>query len=210
MHHQTHPHLRVGTQPSLGHGSNRFSRGTWRGLPVLGMLMIFLAALCGCSDADEAAPTGDGAPTSDADAHPGTEVGAEVGADVGTWPERAAPDGHGPKDGATMGPTTTVTFTTYMDASCTTVPPQNSVVHLDTSQACNEAPKASISDVVCYPDKITYTNHPNVTGCASDGFFNTLPVGICQEFPGPVPTWKFIEPDTYNCLSAAVPDGATQ
>jgi hypothetical protein len=96
---------------------------------------------------------------------------------------------------------TTVTFTTYTDASCTQLPPMNSVVELDTTLACNEAPKASISDVVCYADKITYTNHPNVTGCDSEGFFNELPVGICQEFPGPVPTWKFIEPDTYHCLS---------
>jgi hypothetical protein len=96
---------------------------------------------------------------------------------------------------------TTVTFTTYIDGACTQTPPQNSEVFLDTAVACNVAPKASISDLVCHPDKITYMNHPNNQGCSSAGIFNELPVGVCQEFPGPVQTWKFIVPETYDCLS---------
>ena len=104
------------------------------------------------------------------------------------------------------GPTaseTIVTFTTYTDADCTELPPLDSVVVLDTTVACNETPDSSISELVCYADKITYTNHPNSADCTADGIFNELPVGVCTEFPGPVPTWKYIEPDTYACDSGA-------
>jgi len=34
-------------------------------------------------------------------------------------------------------------------------------------------------------------------------FENELPVGVCTYFPGPVPTWKLIVADTYDCLSEA-------
>ena len=96
-----------------------------------------------------------------------------------------------------------VTFTTYMDAACTQLPAQDSVVHLDVAVECNTAPKASISNVVCYADRIEYDNHPNNGDCSTSPFQNTLPVGVCTEFPGPVPTWKWIEPSTYDCFSAA-------
>lgn len=119
-----------------------------------------------------------------------------------TLPDTGELTGDAPGDVAeptTSG--TTVTFTTYIDGACTQTPPQNSEVLLDTTVACNVAPKASISDLVCHPDKITYMNHPNNQGCSSAGIFNELPVGVCQEFPGPVQTWKFIVPETYDCLS---------
>ena len=95
-----------------------------------------------------------------------------------------------------------VTFTVYIDEDCTELPPSDSVVHLDTTHACNVAPKASMSDLVCNADRITYTNYPNILDCSGEGFFNELLVGVCQEFPGPVPTWKYIEPSTYNCITA--------
>ncbi|MBT6176691.1 MAG: hypothetical protein HOI23_05550 [Deltaproteobacteria bacterium] len=94
-----------------------------------------------------------------------------------------------------------VTFTVYIDENCTELPPSDSAVHLDTTNACNVAPKASMSDLVCYADKITYTNYPNILDCSGEGFFNELLVGVCQEFPGPVRTWKYIEPSTYNCIT---------
>ena len=97
---------------------------------------------------------------------------------------------------------TTVTFTTYTNDTCTELPPKDSVVHLDTTLACNETPDGSISSVVCQPDRITYTNYPNNSDCSSTGIPNELEVGVCQEFPGPAVTYKYIEPDTYNCLSA--------
>jgi len=95
-----------------------------------------------------------------------------------------------------------VTFTVYTDADCTELPAADSVVHLDTTVACNETPDSSISDLVCLEDRITYTNHPNSSDCSADGLENELMVGVCQEFPGPVPTWKLIEADSYECLSA--------
>ncbi|MGB0588607.1 MAG: hypothetical protein ACPGU1_02910 [Myxococcota bacterium] len=97
---------------------------------------------------------------------------------------------------------TVVTWTTYTDASCTQPAPMNNVVEVDTTLACNEVADASFSDVICYADKITYTNHPDEADCDSDGSSIELPVGVCVEFPGPVTTWRFIDPDTYHCLSA--------
>mgnify|MGYP000026263122 CR=1 FL=1 len=94
-----------------------------------------------------------------------------------------------------------VAFTVYTDAECTQLPPQNSVVYLDTTTSCNETPDSSISSLVCTEDRITYINHPNTSDCTADGIENELMVGVCQEFPGPVPTWKYIDPDTYNCLA---------
>ena len=100
------------------------------------------------------------------------------------------------------GPTV-VTFTTYTDADCTELPSANSVVNLDTTLACNETPDSSISALVCLEDRITYTNHPNSSDCSADGIANELLVGVCQEFPGPVQTWKLIEASSYECLSAS-------
>jgi len=94
-----------------------------------------------------------------------------------------------------------VTFTTYTDANCTETPNANSVVNLDTTVACNETPDSSISNLICSEDRITYTNHPNTSDCSADGIENELVVGVCQQFPGPVETWKLIEADTYECLS---------
>ena len=98
------------------------------------------------------------------------------------------------------GPTQ-VTFTVYTDADCTALPAADSVVQLDTTIECNETPDSSISDLVCLEDRITYTNHPNSSDCSAEGIDNELLVGVCQEFPGPVPTWKLIEADSYACLS---------
>ena len=98
------------------------------------------------------------------------------------------------------GPTL-VTFTVYTDAGCTELPNANSVVNLDTTVECNETPDSSISNLHCEVDRITYTNHPNTSDCSADGIENELLVGVCQEFPGPVPTWKLIEADSYACLS---------
>lgn len=98
------------------------------------------------------------------------------------------------------GPTV-VTFTTYTDADCTELPSANSVVNLDTTIECNETPDSSISELVCLGDRITYTNHPNSSDCSADGIANELEVGVCQEFPGPVLTWKLIEASSYECLS---------
>jgi hypothetical protein len=92
-----------------------------------------------------------------------------------------------------------VTFTVYTDSACTEVPPIDSVVQLDATQPCNETPDASISNLRCFADRITYTNHPNNDDCTADGIENELSVGMCQEFPGPVLTWKLIEAETYLC-----------
>ena len=97
---------------------------------------------------------------------------------------------------------TTVRFTVYTDPACTQLPPANSVVDLDTTVACNATPDSSISELVCLDDRITYTNHPNSNDCSASGITNELIVGVCQEFPGPVATWKLIEPETYDCLSS--------
>ena len=93
----------------------------------------------------------------------------------------------------------TVSFTVYVDAACTELPPRDSVVVLDTAVACNETPDSSISALVCYADRITYLNHPNTSDCSADGIENELPIGVCTEFPGPVPTWKLIDAETYDC-----------
>ena len=94
-----------------------------------------------------------------------------------------------------------VSFTVYTDAKCTQLPPKDSVVYLDTNVTCNATPDSSISELTCFGDRITYTNHPNTNDCSADGIKNELKVGTCQEFPGPVPTWKYIDPATYNCIS---------
>lgn len=67
-----------------------------------------------------------------------------------------------------------------------------------------------MGDLVCYSDKITYTNYPNTgtnypdtTACEGQSFANELPVGVCTEFPGPVATWKLIEAATYTQCSSA-------
>ena len=98
------------------------------------------------------------------------------------------------------GPTV-VTFTTYTDSDCTELPAANSVVILDTTVECNETPDSSISELVCLDERITYTHHPNSNDCSAEGIANELVVGECQEFPGPVLTWKLIEASSYECLS---------
>jgi len=105
-------------------------------------------------------------------------------------------------EGKILSSPTEVTFTTYTDADCTELPSgSNSVVNLDTTVECNETPDSSISELVCLEDRITYTNHPNSSDCSADGIPNELMVGVCQEFPGPVLTWKLIEASSYECLS---------
>lgn len=96
-----------------------------------------------------------------------------------------------------------VVFTVYVDDTCTELPPADSTVVLDATAACNETPDASISELVCFADRITYLNHPNNPDCSSDGIFNELPVGVCTQFPGPVATWKYIDPETYDCRTVS-------
>ena len=96
---------------------------------------------------------------------------------------------------------TKVTWTTYTNAECTTLPARNSTVTLDTTVACNDSGDGSASNLVCYSDRITYTNHPNIANCSNTGVANTLSVGVCVEFPGPFRTWKLIDSATYNCLT---------
>lgn len=110
---------------------------------------------------------------------------------------------------------TYVTYTTYTDDQCTVeaVAPggESATVTMDFTQTCNEVPKASVSELVCYPDRIVYTNHPNSDDCSAAPHCNEIVIGVCTEFPGPVPSWKFIEPDTYSCASfenfTGIPDG---
>ena len=118
---------------------------------------------------------------------------AVVACDSGSDPD---PDS---ETGETTSVSTRVTFTVYTDADCTELPAANSVVELDTTVACNETPDSSISNLVCLADRITYTNHPNSSDCSAEGIENELVVGTCQEFPGPVLTWKLIEADTCTC-----------
>jgi len=74
-------------------------------------------------------------------------------------------------------------------------------VTLDTTVACNVTGDGSASNVRCFADRIEFTNHPNNADCSSTGVTNTLSVGVCQEFPGPVATWKYVDPATYDCLT---------
>jgi len=114
----------------------------------------------------------------------------------------AAPDSDESGTSADSGVNSTkVTFTVYTDEACTQLPHKDSVVEIDAGLACNATPDASISGLVCQADRITYTNHPNNSDCSSVGMANELFVGECQAFPGPVPTWKLIEADSYNCLT---------
>ena len=106
---------------------------------------------------------------------------------------------------------TTATWTTYADDACTTPCPSGSVeacsTTVDTTKDCNQNSESSQSDVKCYADKITYKNYPNTgtnsgsAGCPSDvqSFDNEIAVGQCVYFGGPVPTWKKIEADSYEC-----------
>ena len=106
----------------------------------------------------------------------------------------------------------TVTWTTYTDDKCTTLCPAKNpadcTTTVDVTATCNRNSESSQDGVVCETDKITYTNYPNTgtsypdtAGCDSNmkSFANELPVGVCEHFPGPVPTWKMIVKDTYDC-----------
>ena len=111
----------------------------------------------------------------------------------------------------------TVTWTTYVDASCTTLCPSGDCsTTLDLTLECNQNTESSQDNIVCEADKITYNNYPN-TGSNSgnemcvdiDGVFaNELPVGVCTSFPGPVETWKLINADTYNCTPSPSPSSS--
>jgi hypothetical protein len=65
--------------------------------------------------------------------------------------------------------------------------------------ACNVTPDGSVSNVMCFADHITYNNHPNIPDCSNQGVEINLPIGVCQQFPGPFETWKLIDPETYDC-----------
>jgi hypothetical protein len=138
------------------------------------------------TDADE---TADGSGEGSGDA---TETGGAE--DTGETESTGGSD-----DGGMAG--TMVTFTVYIDETCNDLPPVNSTVTLDATLPCNPTPDASISELVCYADRITYMNHPNNPDCSSTGIPNELFVGACQQFPGPVATWKLIEADSYDCLT---------
>ena len=130
---------------------------------------------------------------------------AEDSSDAGATSDTsgAGDDGESTGGGEDEGMTgTMVTFTVYVDDTCTDLPPVNSTVTLDATLPCNATPDASISDLKCYADRITYTNHPNNPDCSSTGIPNELFVGACQQFPGPVATWKLIEAGSYKCMTA--------
>jgi len=166
---------------------------------VLSMVLFLLMIACG-DDPDMVVPAG---PDDEGAADSGV---ADDGGDDGSPDTEEVPDG-GEADAdadnadADSPGGTTVTFTVYTDEGCTQLPPMNSEVTMDINNECNETPKASISNLVCFEDRITYDNHPNVEGCASEGIFNELVVGVCTEFPGPVRTFKLIEAGSYDCLS---------
>ena len=52
-----------------------------------------------------------------------------------------------------------------------------------------------------YLDAANYHGQDPNEWLIRDGIENELPVGVCEEFPGPVQTWKLIESSTYNCIS---------
>ena len=90
---------------------------------------------------------------------------------------------------------TTVTFKTYTDDQCTELATLNGddeagIVNLDLDISCNPTPDASLSELTCYTDGIMYINHPNTGDCTADPICNEIPIGVCQYFPGPVPSWK--------------------
>ncbi len=185
---------------ALRPGEVAMRRSRMKRMTIVGVgLLLTTVSACAAETADgTAAPAADMDTQSSDLAAPDTP-GSDVGGGDASAADASVADAAKDQGGAAA--THTVTFTTYTDDTCTEVPPMNSVVELDTGVACNQAPKASISELVCYPDRITYTNHPNVTDCSSTGFANELFVGVCQEFPGPVPTWKYIDPQGYTCLT---------
>jgi hypothetical protein len=94
-----------------------------------------------------------------------------------------------------------ITWTTYIDADCTTLPDGTSspVVTVFTEIDCNITPDGSVSDLVCDATGISYNNYPHDDQCSSTAIPNTLQLGVCTWFPGPVDTWKLIEVDGYAC-----------
>jgi len=98
------------------------------------------------------------------------------------------------------GSDSVVTVTTYLDDQCLTTPSwKDSTFTMDTNAACNTLPDSSTNNLVCHEDYITYTNYPNTDDCTAEPpRENTLQVGVCQYFPGPVPTWKKVH-EPYNC-----------
>ena len=111
-----------------------------------------------------------------------------------------------------FGSNNTVTWTTYIDNACTALCPATDTADcsttVDLTSTCNRNSESSQNNVTCSADKITYTNFPNTgtsyagtEGCDANmtSFLNELPVGVCTEFPGPVPTWKLIVAATYTC-----------
>ena len=124
-------------------------------------------------------------------------------------PSPTAPSPSAPTPPALPPPAAgTVTFTVFLDDECTQLPDRPSTVVLDTAVACNPTPDASISNLQCTAEGITYTNHPNTPDCTSAPRSNTLAVGVCTLFPGPVTTYKLIDPATYQCGAAPAPTPA--
>ena len=156
------------------------------------ILATLLATLVGCG--------GSTLPNDD-ESEAATDVGSESSTDAA---EGSADTAENSTDTTGNSTGTKVTFTVYIDAACTQLPPRDSTVELDASTTCNSTPDASISDLVCHADRITYTNHPNNSDCSSAGIPNELFVGVCQEFPGPVQTWKLINHENYNCLTSGL------
>lgn len=109
----------------------------------------------------------------------------------------------------------TVKWTTYQDDQCTVLCPLGGTAcetTADTSVTCNQNSEASWNNLVCHSDYITYDNFPNTgsnqgTYSACDTSVtciqNLLHVGVCQYFPGPVPTWKKIDASTYTCTGSS-------
>ena len=121
---------------------------------------------------------------------------------------------------ATDAPATaaTVTWVVYTDDACTQLHANcesyGCATTLTVGDTCQQWTEASADAVTCTDSKITYNNYPN-TGTTYEGATacdpskikeNELEVGVCQYFPGPVPTWKKIDASTHSCGGTDVTD----
>jgi len=102
-------------------------------------------------------------------------------------------------DGVVARGTGEVKFSTYSDANCSIIPNDDAKDITLKVDECSVTPDGSVSELVCYEDRIEYNNHVHDYDCEGDVKPNVLMVGLCQEFPGPVQTWKLIDKETYDC-----------
>jgi len=129
-------------------------------------------------------------------------------------PTKAATDAPVTDAPATGGGVATVTWVVYTDDQCTKLHDRckddGCETILEVGDTCSQWTEASADAVTCTDAKITYNNYPNTgtksggTACSGTAKPNELEVGVCQEFPGPVKTWKMIDADTHSCGTADV------